>query len=96
MEFLTAIRDAFMLPDPTPPTQEEIFVAIIEGKGFYYNTELSDITGDRWSRKWTTEHGHDSILEIYCKSEGNWIQQMVSADGEVFYEECVNLDEKTS
>ena len=95
MGILNTIRDAFMLKDSQDPTQEELFIAWIESKGFYYNTEISDITGDRWSRKWITEHGHDSILEVYCKEGSSWTQQMLSANGEVFYEESVNLDEKT-
>tara|TARA_B100000959_G_scaffold141507_1_gene148557 strand:+ start:232 stop:540 length:309 start_codon:yes stop_codon:yes gene_type:complete len=90
------IRNAFLLLDDEVepiPTPEETFIAGIESKGFYYNTELSDITGDRWTRKWITEHGHDSILEVYCKeTDTKWIQQMVSTDGEVFYEERVIMD----
>ena len=90
------IRNAFLLLDDEVepiPTPEETFIVGIESKGFYYNTELSDITGDRWTRKWITEHGHDSILEVYCKeTDTKWIQQMVSTDGEVFYEERVIMD----
>ena len=89
------IRNAFMITESSSsPTPEETFIAGIVDKGFYYNAELSDTTGERWSRNWITEHGHDSILEVYCKGEDNgWIQQMVTNDGHVFYEERVTLNE---
>jgi len=93
MTILDKIRSAFMITAPELPTPEETFIAGIVDKGFYYDAELSDTTGDRWTRKWITEHGHDSILEVYCKeTDTKWIQQMVSTDGEVFYEERVIMD----
>ena len=70
MTILDKIRSAFMITAPELPTPEETFIAGIVDKGFYYNAELSDTTGDRWTRKWITEHGHDSILEVYL---GRWI-----------------------
>jgi hypothetical protein len=94
MTILDKIRSAFMITAPELPTPEETFIAGIVDKGFYYDAELSDNTGDRWIRKWITEHGHDSILEVYCREiDSRWLQQMVSTNGEVFYEERVTIDE---
>ena len=46
------IRNAFMITESSSsPTPEETFIAGIVDKGFYYNAELSDTTGERWSRK---------------------------------------------
>jgi len=75
------------IPDP--------FVDKITLKGFIYDAELSDITGERWSRKWSTETGpEESILEVYSKSnDGDWSQQMIGYGGRVFYEEEVDVGE---
>lgn len=75
---------------------EKKFVLLIERKGFHYNMEYSNSVSERWTRRWSTDYGNESILEAYLKTGDVWVQQMISVNGEVFYEETVDLNEKTS
>ena len=49
---------------------------------------------DEYVRKWTTEGGEESILEIYKKQwdTNQWKQLMVGYGDYVFYEEILDED----
>ena len=62
------------------------FITDLVERGFDY-----DSNSDSYIRKWVTEYGHESILEIYKKmwDTNQWKQSMVGYGNVVFYEEIV-------
>ena len=71
------------------PEREIDFIQSIIEKGFHY-----DKLNDEYVRKWTTEGGEESILEIYKKQwdTNQWKQLMVGYGDYVFYEEILDED----
>jgi hypothetical protein len=68
------------------PKEDIEFIANLIDKGFHY-----DRSSDEYIRKWNTEGGEESILEIYKKvwHSNKWKQSMVGYDDNVFYEEML-------
>tara|TARA_B100001250_G_scaffold218798_1_gene187776 strand:- start:187 stop:402 length:216 start_codon:yes stop_codon:yes gene_type:complete len=66
------------------PDEEIDFISSLIEKGFHY-----DKVNDEYVRKWITEGGEESILEIYQKIWhcNQWKQSMVGYGDIVFYEE---------
>ena len=66
--------------------KEEMFLSDIKGQGYSYDT------GNEWyERKWTTNKGKESILEVYQKLEsGEWNKLMIGYGDRVFFEEKVD------
>ena len=71
------------------PDKEIEFIQSIIDKGFHY-----DRVNDEYVRKWITEGGEESILEIYKKQwdTNEWKQLMVGYGDYVFYEEILDED----
>ena len=71
------------------PEREIDFITSIIDKGFHY-----DKINDEYVRKWITEGGEESILEIYKKQwdTNEWKQLMVGYGDYVFYEEILDED----
>ena len=71
------------------PEREIDFIQSIIEKGFHY-----DKINDEYVRKWITEGGEESILEIYKKQwdTNQWKQLMVGYGDYVFYEEILDED----
>ena len=71
------------------PEREIDFITSIIDKGFHY-----DKVNDEYVRKWITEGGEESILEIYKKQwdTNQWKQLMVGYGDYVFYEEILDDD----
>jgi len=68
------------------PKEDIEFIANLIDKGFHY-----DRSNDEYIRKWSTEGGEESILEIYKKvwHSNKWKQSMVGYGDNVFYEEML-------
>ena len=68
------------------PKEDIEFIANLIDKGFHY-----DRSNDEYVRKWTTEDGEESILEIYKKQwdTNQWKQSMVGYGDNIFYEEML-------
>jgi hypothetical protein len=64
---------------------EKFFVEELGDKGYTYDS------GNEWyARKWTTNNGKESILEVYQKLEnGEWNKLMIGYGDRVFFEENV-------
>ena len=71
------------------PEREIDFITSIIDKGFHH-----DKVNDEYVRKWITEGGEESILEIYKKQwdTNQWKQLMVGYGDYVFYEEILDED----
>ena len=71
------------------PEREIDFIQSIIEKGFH-----CDKLNDEYVRKWITEGGEESILEIYKKQwdTNQWKQLMVGYGDYVFYEEILDED----
>ena len=71
------------------PEREIDFITSIIDNGFHY-----DKVNDEYVRKWITEGGEESILEIYKKQwdTNQWKQLMVGYGDYVFYEEILDED----
>jgi|TARA_B100001250_G_C19451998_1_gene636396 hypothetical protein len=69
------------------PEEEIDFITSIIDRGFHY-----DRVNDEYVRKWITEGGEESILEIYKKKwdTNEWKQMMVGYGDNIFYEEILN------
>ena len=69
------------------PYREIEFIQSIMDKGFHY-----DKVNDEYVRKWITEGGEESILEINKKrwDTNEWKQMMVGYGDNIFYEEIIN------
>ena len=69
------------------PEEEIDFITSIIDRGFHY-----DKVNDEYVRKWITEGGEESILEIYKKrwDTNEWKQMMVGYGDNIFYEEIIN------
>ena len=50
-----------------------------------------EIGNEWWERKWTTNEGKESILEVYQELEhGGWNKLMIGYGDRVFFEEKVD------
>ena len=66
--------------------KKQLFLQGLKDKGYSY-----DSGNEWWERKWITNSGKESILEVYQELEsGNWKQLMIGYGDHVFYEEEVN------
>jgi hypothetical protein len=64
---------------------EKFFVEGLGDKGYAYDTD-----NEWYARKWTTNNGEESILEVYQKLEnGEWNKLMIGYGDRVFFEENV-------
>ena len=66
--------------------KKEFFLLDLKEKGYMYN-----LGNEWWERKWTTNHGKESIREVYQELEnGEWKQLMIGYGDHVFFDEQVD------
>ena len=65
--------------------KKQFFLRRIADEGYTY-----DSGNEWWQRKWTTNKGKESILEVYQELEsGDWKKLMIGYGDRVFFEEKV-------
>ena len=66
--------------------KKQLFLQGLKDKGYSY-----DSGNEWWERKWITNGGKESILEVHQELEnGEWKQLMIGYGDHVFYEEKVD------
>ena len=66
--------------------KRQLFLQSLKDKGYSF-----DQGNSWWERKWITNGGKDSILEVYQQLEsGEWKQLMIGYGYRVFFEEKVS------
>ena len=66
--------------------RKQFFLRTIADEGYKYDQD-----NEWWVRKWTTNNGKESILEVYQQQypSGKWKQLMIGYGDRCFYEEDV-------
>ena len=66
--------------------KRDYFISSLKEKGYMW-----EIGNEWWERKWTTNEGKESILEVYQELEhGGWNKLMIGYGDRVFFEEKVD------
>ena len=66
--------------------KKQLFLQGLKDKGYSY-----DSGNEWWERKWITNGGKESILEVHQELQnGEWKQLMIGYGDHVFYEEKVD------
>jgi len=66
--------------------KRDYFISSLKEKGYMW-----EIGNEWWERKWTTNEGKESILEVYQELEnGEWNKLMIGYGDRVFFEEKVD------
>ena len=66
--------------------RKQFFLRGIADEGYTYDKD-----NEWWQRKWITNGGKESIVEVFQELEsGDWKQLMIGYGDRVFYEEQVN------
>tara|TARA_B100000902_G_scaffold141456_1_gene139238 strand:+ start:230 stop:472 length:243 start_codon:yes stop_codon:yes gene_type:complete len=72
---------------------EKRFIKCIQDNGFDW-----DDTHQSYTRLWETKtsEGKLQCVEMYKQENSEWKQIMIGSDGNIFFEENINLDEHIS